>query len=83
MIPTFDNAPKEHCFACTLSTTGIAKFTETHCSKECAWLVYGRVNIIPTNQIGVCCACREVLELDYKNNEFKRLKLCIAEGGKA
>jgi hypothetical protein len=63
---------------CVFSTTGIAKFTETHCLKDCQWLVYGKMNInIPHGYIGICCALREVLEIDFRNNKFLRLKPCI------
>ena len=72
--------PAEQNKQCVFSTTGIAKFTDTHCLKDCQWIVYGHVNIAPAlNNVGICCACREVLKLDYKTNEFKRLDYCIKQ----
>lgn len=64
-------------YQCTFSVEANALFTETHCRKECQWLVYGHVNLIPTNPIGICCAFFETLELDYKTNNFKRTGKCI------
>jgi len=69
-------------FQCPFEVKAIAKFTETHCDKECQWLVYGHVNILPLNHIGVCCCSMEVLELNIITNEFKRTAKCkeVANG---
>jgi hypothetical protein len=64
-------------FQCTFAIKAIATFTKTHCSKDCQWLVYGHVNVLPLNHVGVCCCSMEVLELDLKTNEFKRTAKCI------
>jgi hypothetical protein len=63
-------------YQCTFEVKAIAKFTETHCDKECQFLCYGHVNVLPINHIGICCASRDVLELDIRNNEFKRTAKC-------
>ena len=53
-------------------------FSDEHCSKECDWLVYGKLNIaIPHGDIGICCAWKWSLELDLRNAEFLRCQACI------
>lgn len=70
--------PSHEAQQAVFTATGVAKFTETHCIKECEWLVYGKLNIsMPHDYIGICCACRQVLEMDIKTAEFKRLEMCI------
>ena len=63
-------------YQATFEIKAIALFTETHCCKECQWLVYGKVNVLPLNNVGICCACREVLNLDIRTDEFFRTAKC-------